>query len=110
MPFSTETFEESMDNIASILEVNRYDDVSQDKQIELYLKRAFNQVLLYCRQKELTLSLQEIAEDIAVFNYRNKGVENIVSEGKGSLSESYRDDLPPDIIRRLNENRRMRFV
>ncbi|MDX5474511.1 MAG: phage head-tail connector protein [Bacillaceae bacterium] len=78
--------------------------------LEIYFSRAVNHIKSYCRLNELDETQTEIAEDIAIFNYRNKGVENIVSEGKGSLSESYRNDLPPDIIRRMNEHRRMKFV
>ncbi|ARK30773.1 phage head-tail connector protein [Halalkalibacter krulwichiae] len=99
----------SIANIKALLDLKDNDN-SEDNVLLIYLTRATNHVLTYCNVKELNSSLEELAEDIAVFNYRNKGVENIVSEGKGSLSESYRDDLPPDIIRRLNENRRMRFV
>jgi hypothetical protein len=99
----------TIENIKVLLDIAA-DDTSEDNILSLYLSRATNQVLKYCNVTELDSTLDELAEGISIFNYRNKGVENIVSEGKGSLSESYRDDLPPDIVRRLNENRRMKFV
>ncbi|WBL16373.1 phage head-tail connector protein [Sutcliffiella sp. NC1] len=96
-----------MDSLAKLSKLLDEDDFEM---LEIYLGRAQNHVKSYCNLSELNETQQEIAEDIAIFNYRNKGVENIVSEGKGSLSESYRNDLPPDLIRRLNQHRRMRFV
>lgn len=99
----------SIENMKLILGIN---DTSKDDVLTLYINRASNFVLDYCNidESSLTLSLKEVIEDIAVFNYRNKGIENVISEGKGSLSESYRESLPSDIYRRLNEYRRMKFV
>ncbi|WP_100408443.1 phage head-tail connector protein [Bacillus solitudinis] len=99
----------SLNNVKALLDIED-NDYSEDNVLILYLDRATNHVLKYCNVIELDSTLDELVEDITIFNYRNKGVENIVSEGKGSLSESYRKDLPPSIVRRLNENRRMKFV
>lgn len=98
-----------LDNLKLLLDLSVYED-GNDRVLELYLNRAENYIKGYCNVQVISTELQEIAEDIAVFNYRNKGVENIKSEGKGSLSESYRDDLPQDIIRKLNNYRRLRFI
>jgi hypothetical protein len=99
----------AIENIKSLLDIAE-EDTSEDNILTLYLTRATNHVLKYCNVTELDSTLDELAEDIAIFNYRNKGVENMISEGKGSLSESYREDLPLDIVRRLNDNRRMKFI
>jgi hypothetical protein len=99
----------SLDNVKLILEID-LDDESEDDLLNLYISRASNFVKSYCSVTEISSELAELVEDIAVYNYRNKGIENIKSEGKGSLSESYRDSLPKDYIQRLNQHRRLKFV
>ncbi|MCI1590377.1 head-tail connector protein [Heyndrickxia oleronia] len=96
-----------LDDIKLLLEIN---DDSKDSILSLYISRATNFVKDYCNIDVLTPSLEESVEDIAIFNYRNKGVENIQSEGKGSLSEEYREGLPSEIYKKLNEHRRMKFI
>lgn len=85
-------------------------DTSQDSVLNFYLSRATNFVKEYCNIKEITSPIGEIVEDIAIFLYKNKGVENIQSETKGSLTESYRENLPPYLVNRLNSYRRMKFI
>jgi hypothetical protein len=85
-------------------------DTSQDNVLNLYLSRATNFVLNYCNLEEIPVGLDSVVEDIAILKYRLKGVEGIKSEGKGSLSESYIDSLPLDIIRELNRYRRIEFI
>lgn len=97
----------SIENVKILLGIN---DTSQDTLLNLYLSRATNFVKNYCNVDEITPSLDEIVEDIAVYLYRNRGVENIKSESKGSLSETYRDSLPDDIIAVLNRYRKVKFV
>lgn len=99
----------SIENMKILLDINS-SDTSQDAALSLYLTRANNFVKDYCNVSELNSPLDEIAEDIAIYFYRNKGVENIQSEAKGSLSETYRDSLPSHYTKRLNNHRRMRFV
>jgi hypothetical protein len=82
-----------------------FDDI-----LTMYIMRAENFVKNYCNQEVITQELSEIVEDIVVFNFRNKGVENLKSETKGRLSETYRDGLPSDIIQRLKKNKRLKFI
>ncbi|MGX2959501.1 phage head-tail connector protein [Peribacillus sp. JNUCC 23] len=102
------SYYDSLDNLKLIIGRDTIDDQKSDL-LQLYLSRAENFVLDYCNQEEMKPSMYEIAEEIALFNYRNKGVENMKAESKGKLSESYRDDLPKEIYKRLNNHRRMRF-
>jgi Phage gp6-like head-tail connector protein len=95
---------EAIENIKTILEIN------DDAIVTLYLSRAIRFVKGYCNVTEVPVDLYDLLEDLAVYFYRRKGVENIKSEGKGSLSESYRDGLPDDYIQSLNQHRRMKFV
>lgn len=99
----------SIDHLKLLLDIELFEH-SEDMILELYLSRARNFVLNECNLKELNSAQEELAEDIAVFKYRNKGIENVVSESKGSLSESYRDGLPSDLIQALNSHKRLKFV
>jgi hypothetical protein len=99
--------EESLDNVAVLLEV---DYVEKKQLLDLYLTRAIRFIKSYCNIAEIPEDLFSTVEDITIFLYRNQGIENIVSEGKGSLSESYRETLPSNIYKTLNEYRRMKFI
>lgn len=96
-----------LQNVKLILDLS---DTTEDGVLSLYLSRAANFVLSYCNVEDLTPPLEEIVEDIAVYSYRNKGIENVKSETKGSLGESYHERLPDDYYSRLNRHRRMKFV
>lgn len=85
-------------------------DPSFDNIVKMYLTRAINYVKSYCKITEIPTDLESVVEDIAVFKYRLKGVEGIQSEGKGSLSETYAQSLPVDIVKELNKYRRLNFV
>ncbi|REJ23698.1 MAG: DNA-packaging protein [Bacillaceae bacterium] len=97
----------SIENMKIPLGIN---DTSQDPVLNFYLSRATNFVKEYCNIEEINSPIGEIVEDIAIFLYKNKGVENIQSETKGSLSETYRENLPPYLVSRLNNYRRMKFI
>jgi hypothetical protein len=91
----------SLDNVKILLGIS---DNSQDALLNLYLSRATNFVKNYCNIDEIPSSLDDVIEDIAVIRYRLHGVEGVKSESKGSLSESYIDSLPADIISQLNSH------
>ncbi|MBW7649791.1 head-tail connector protein [Anoxybacillus sp. ST4] len=97
----------SLENVKTLLGIS---DTSQDTLINLYLTRATSFVKNYCNIEEIPIELDEVIEDIAVYRYRMKGVENVKAESKGSLSETYRDSLPDDIIAQLNQYRKVKFV
>ncbi|WP_027725432.1 phage head-tail connector protein [Tuberibacillus calidus] len=99
----------TLENVKILLGID-VNDTSQDNVLNLYLSRATNFVLNYCNLEEIPVGLDSVVEDIAILKYRLKGVEGIKSEGKGSLSESYIDSLPLDIIRELNRYRRIEFI
>ncbi|MGD6831431.1 phage head-tail connector protein [Sutcliffiella halmapala] len=82
----------------------------EERQIRPYVKRAINFVKNYCRLSEIPVDLYETIEDIAIFKYRSQGIENIKAEGKGSLSESYMESLPNDIINQLSGRRQVRVI
>lgn len=96
----------SLDNVKILLGIT---DNSQDALLNLYLSRATNFVKNYCNIDEIPSSLDEVIEDIAVIRYRLHGVEGVKSETKGSLSETYIESLPTDVINQLNCHRRVIF-
>lgn len=96
----------SLENVKILLGIT---DNSQDDLLNLYISRAEQFVKTYCNIEEIPAELDSVIEDIAVFRYRMNGVENIKSETKGSLSETYRDSLPDDILSQLSRYRRVIF-
>jgi hypothetical protein len=97
----------SLENVKILLGIT---DNSKDNMLNLYLSRATSFVKNYCNIDEIPIELDEVIEDIAVYRYRMNGVENVKAESKGSLSETYRDSLPDDIIAQLNRYRRVKVV
>jgi len=97
----------SLENVKTLLGIFDNDD---DNLLNLYLSRAEKFVKNYCNLDTIPAELDEVIEDIAVYRYRMNGVENVKSEQKGSLSETYRDSLPDDILAQLNRYRRVKIV
>lgn len=97
----------SLDNIKTLLSIS---DNTKDNLLNLYLTRAEKFVKNYCNIDEIPVELDEVIEDIAVYRYRMNGVENVKAESKGSLSETYRESLPDDILTQLNRYRRVKVV
>ncbi|MBE2926592.1 head-tail connector protein [Anoxybacillus flavithermus] len=96
----------SLENVKTLLGIS---DNSQDDLLNLYISRAEQFVKTYCNIEEIPTELNSVMEDIAVFRYRMNGIENVKSETKGSLSETYRDSLPDDILSQLSRYRRVIF-
>lgn len=102
----------SVDNLKVLLELTTYDDDYYTKEalLTLYLNRAINFVKDYCNLEEIPPSLSDVCEDIAVIRYRLHGVEGLMSESKGSISEKFFNHLPNDITNQLNAHRRVKFL
>ena len=99
--------EQALNNMGIILGI---DSLQNEQLLNLYLTRAIDLVKNNCKLDELPVESFSLIEDISIFLYRNKGIENIKSEGKGSLSETYHESLPKDYISRMNKFKRLRFV
>lgn len=82
--------------------------------IDIYAENAQDYVVDYCGFKDdlsdMPRSLNSVLVDMIVFQARNNGVENLKAEGKGSLSESYLTEYPPNIMNRLNRYCRVKFL
>lgn len=80
-----------------------------DAQIALCLKLAIAEVEEYCK-RELDISLELIAERIAVIKLNRLNTEGIASESFSGVSESYIDGYPADIVAILNRKRKIKVV
>jgi hypothetical protein len=91
-------------NVINILGLNISVD---DKLLEFYLHNAEDFIFDFCKIIEIPPSLYTLLTEMVVFQYRQKGIENVQSEGKGSLSESYLTEYPPNIMQRLKSHRKI---
>lgn len=98
-----------LNNVKQLLDIET-DDTSKDGLINLYIKRAEDYTKNYLKIDDIPAALTSVIEDIAVFRYRQKGVENIKAEGKGSLSETYMESIPLDLMNQINAFRRIRVL
>lgn len=99
-----------LDNVKTLLEIT---DSGKDTLLNLYISRATDYIQGYCKLDDsasIPSSLNSVIEEMAIFQYRQKGVENIQSESKGSLSESYIVEYPPNIMNRLNPHCQVKFI
>jgi hypothetical protein len=98
-----------LNNVKILLEIDEGDE-SKDGLLGLYTNRAKDFVLDFCKIDSLPSTLDSTIEEMVVFQYRQKGIENIQSEEKGSLSEIYLTEYPPNIMNRLKSHRRVVFL
>ena len=77
-----------------------------DAQIGLCLKMAMAEVEAYCG-RALDYELEIIAERIAVIKLNRMNTEGLDSQ---SVSESYTDGYPADILAVLNKKRKIRVL
>ncbi|MFP5111830.1 phage head-tail connector protein [Bacillaceae bacterium C204] len=85
-------------------------DVDYDSLLEYYFQNAVDFISDYCNLTEVPTTLFSVLTQMIVFQYRQKGVENIQSEGKGSLSESYLPEYPSNIMNRLSRHAQVKFL
>ncbi|KMT21592.1 phage head-tail connector protein [Clostridium cylindrosporum] len=55
----------------------------------------------------MPLGCESIVKDLVVIKYNKQGSEGLQSESYGGISQSYLDDIPKDIKRRLNRYRKL---
>lgn len=70
--------------------------------LNLLLERSKKEVVSYCRLTEYTEALNDIVVDIAAIKYNRVGTEGLQSQGYSGASETYLDDYPMTIQKRLN--------
>ena len=80
-----------------------------DAQISLCYKLALAEIEDYCN-READLSLELIAEKIAVIKLNRMGTEGLASQSYSGVSESYIDGYPDDIKALLNRKRKLKVI
>ncbi|MEH7416068.1 phage head-tail connector protein [Neobacillus drentensis] len=85
-------------------------DSDNDSLFEYYFQNAIDYISDYCNVSEITTSLNSVISQMIAFQYRQKGIENVQSEGKGSLSQSFITEYPPNIMNRLNRHAKVKFL
>ncbi|MCK0470888.1 phage head-tail connector protein [Halalkalibacter sp. APA_J-10(15)] len=84
-----------------------------DEEIQLlylYIESAQDFIYDYCNVTEIPPTLRTVVNEMVVFLYRSRGVENVYSESEGSLSENYITEYPQNIMNRLNRHRKIRVI
>lgn len=80
-----------------------------EAQMRLYLRLAIAEVEEYCK-RDLDLSLELIALQIAKIKLNRIDTEGLASQGFSGVSESYIDGYPDEIQKVLNRKRKLKVV
>lgn len=80
-----------------------------DTQIALALKLASAEVEDYCN-RELDITLELMAQQIAVIKLNRMGTEGIASHSYSGVSENFIDGYPAEIKAVLNRKRKIKVV
>ncbi|MFJ7680344.1 phage head-tail connector protein [Peribacillus sp. NPDC097198] len=102
---------DTLDAISKLKILLGIEDTNENSdKLELYLSGACDYILNYCRIEAIPIALTSTLLKMAAFDYRAHGLDNVKSETKGRLSESYITDYPPNIMNQLNPYRRIRVI
>ncbi|PLS04025.1 phage head-tail connector protein [Neobacillus cucumis] len=85
-------------------------DSNNDTLFEYYFQNAIDFIYDYCNVSEVPTTLYTVVSQMVAFQYRQRGIENVQSEGKGSLSQSFLTEYPPNIMNRLNRHAKVKFL
>lgn len=80
-----------------------------EAQMRLYLRLAIAEVEEYCK-RDLDLSLELVALQIAKIKLNRIDTEGLASQGFSGVSESYIDGYPDEIQKVLNRKRKLKVV
>ena len=80
-----------------------------DAQISVALKLASAEVEEYC-QRELDITLELMAQQIAVIKLNRLGTEGLASQNFSGVGESYINGYPAEIVAVLNRKRKIKVI
>lgn len=86
------------------------DDISKDGLLTIYIQNAIDYIHDYTRVEEIPKSLNSVIIDMAVYQYQQRGVENMSTEAMGAMYQSFIQEYPGNIRKRLNPYRRALFL
>ena len=84
---------------------------SEDGTLNALLETATDTILDYIGRDELPQRLESVVVQYAVILYNQMGAEGETSRSQGGVSQSFINDLPPAMLRRLqNYPRKVRVI
>lgn len=83
----------------------------EDATLGVLLETAEDTILDYIGRDKLPPRLESVVVHLAVILYNQQGAEGEVSRSQGGVSQTFLNDLPPAMIRRLkNYPRKVRVI
>lgn len=101
-----------LDNLKILLNISE-DDISKDNLLNIYLNEAEDTVRSYCNINEIDIlnnALTSAVLKLALFNYKNRGKENITQMSQGSRSITLKSSLPTEIEMLCKPYRRIKVM
>ena len=84
---------------------------AEDATLKALLETAEDTILDYIGRDELPSRLESVVVQYAVILYNQMGAEGETSRSQGGVSQSFINDLPPAMLRRLqNYPRKVRVI
>lgn len=75
---------------------------TNDQLINLYIKKAKEEVLNYCNLRTYDIKLDNVVEDIVILKINQRGTEGLQSQSYSGSSESYVNGYSDAILKQLN--------
>ena len=97
-------------NILNKVKIILEDKNVNDELLNIYIENAIDYIKDYTLLNEIPHTLQSVIVEMTVYQYRQREVENVISEGMGSMRYSFVTSYPDNIINRLNTYRRVRVM
>lgn len=86
------------------------DESIKDELLKIYIDNAKDYVKDYTNLKEVPSTLNSIIIEMAVYQYRNRELENVESEQIGSVKYTFTTNYPSTITDRLDNHKRVTVV
>lgn len=96
-----------LDSVKTILDIN---DDKSDELLKIYVNNANDFILDYTRLPKIPATLGSTVIDMAVFQYRQRELENVKSESMGAMGYSFITEYPSNITDRLDSYKRALFL
>ena len=100
---------ETLEKVKIILDLDETNK-SKDGLLEIYIQNAMDYICDYTKIKEIPKSLNSVIIEMVVYQYQQRGVENMSTESMGAMYQSFIQEYPGNIRKRLNPYRRALFL
>lgn len=82
-------------------------DNAKDPLLKDYIEDITEDILDLINHKELPKKAESIVKDLVVIKYNLNGSEGLKSESYSGVSQSFIDDIPNDIMKRIRRLRKL---